>query len=518
MDVLRFATAGSVDDGKSSLIGRLLYDSKNLFDDQLEAVQRASHQRGSNALELALLTDGLRAEREQNITIDVAYRYFSTPRRKFIIADTPGHLQYTRNMVTGVSRVDLSVILVDATKGILPQSKRHTAVSSALGVPRLVAAINKMDLVGYDQSRFEELAEEFRLLAAKFGSQPVDVIPVSALLGDNVVDASPNLAWFQGPTLLGFLESVTPNGRDDSGPFRMFVQHVIRSNGDYRGLAGRPSAGSIQPGERVTLLPGGQRATVTDVRGPDGLVKAGRAGEAMSLRLAENIDVSRGTLVVRSGEEPTEASELSATVCWMSERTLGQGNSILIAHGTRRVFATVVAIESRIEIETLREEPAEGLENNDLGRVRLRTLEPIYVEPYAGRRETGALLIIDPASLITVGAGMVDAVHAPFSLASSGAGSMVSLWGAGSRHLAERIRQIRPAVVILDEREAEGGVNSDRPASEEAIRRLNEIAKLLVGQGLGVLLIRSAEHPGGFEVPSGDDAIALAQILNSLPG
>ena len=517
MDVLRLATAGSVDDGKSSLIGRLLYDSKNLYDDQLAAVERASQRRGSHALELALLTDGLRAEREQNITIDVAYRYFTTPIRKFIIADTPGHLQYTRNMVTGVSRVNVSVILVDASKGLLPQSNRHAAISLIFGVPVLVVVVNKMDLIDWDQDRFEAIQAEFRALAQNLGNPQLAFIPASALHGDNVVDRSIRSDWYKGPTLLEFLESVkVPEEHKDEPigePFRMLVQHVIRSDEQYRSLAGTPISGTLRTGDTVTILPGGGTATVATIGTPDGAVEQSERGVPLTVQLAENVDVGRGTMISAGAPVP-EIREFTAVVSWMTETPLVAGRDLLFQQGPRRVAGRADAVISEFEISNLTEQPAERLENNGLGTVRFRTSEPLFLEPFANRRELGKVLLIDPTTFATVGAALVKTVQTGSGpkTTTALAAKTREIRGSAAAIVAETIAKDHPEVAVITLDELESGLNSDRPDPIEAVRRARELAAVLNQFGRPVLLIGDELGDQALVVEADFDAVR-AEIL-----
>jgi sulfate adenylyltransferase large subunit len=513
MDVLRIATAGSVDDGKSSLIGRLLYDSKNLYDDQLAAVERASEQRGSHALELALLTDGLRAEREQNITIDVAYRYFTTPVRKFIIADTPGHLQYTRNMVTGVSRVDVSVILVDASKGLLPQSNRHAAISMIFGVPVLVVVVNKMDLIDWNQGRFEAIQADFRSLAQNLGNPQLAFIPASALHGDNVVDRSTRSDWYKGPTLLEFLESVKFPEEPKEQPFRMLVQHVIRSDEQYRGLAGTPISGTIRNRDTVTILPGGGAATVATIRTPDGAVDQSERGVPLTIQLAENVDVGRGTMISASASLP-EIREFTAVVSWMAETPLVAGRDLLFQQGPRRVAGRADAVTNEFEISNLTEQPAERLENNGLGTVRFRTSEPLFLEPFANRRELGKVLLIDPTTFATVGAALVKTVHTQSGPTTTIALSAKTreIRGHAAATVAEAIAKDHPEVAVITLDELESGLNSDLPDPIEATRRARELAAILNQFGRPVLLVGDQLGDHAVMIDADSDAVR-AEIL-----
>ncbi|HEY5342146.1 MAG TPA: GTP-binding protein [Solirubrobacteraceae bacterium] len=446
LDLLRFTTAGSVDDGKSTLIGRLLYDTKQVFEDQLEHVAQASERRGGEgALDLALLTDGLRAEREQGITIDVAYRYFATPKRRFIIADCPGHRQYTRNMVTGASTADLAVILIDARNGVLEQSKRHAFISALLGIPHLVVAVNKMDLVEHSQARFEELVQEFEGFAGKLTGigtgtgmgRDIAYIPISALEGDNVVERAERMAWYDGPTLLELLEQVeVAYDHPYDRPARFPVQWVIRPGGtiaasdgaavngsaangpmgtsggaetsDYRGYAGQLASGALRKGDEVTVLPSGRTTKIAAIDTYDGELEEAMAPMSLTLRLEDELDVSRGETICRPDEAPTVARELEADVCWMAERPLRPGGRYVIKQTTRNATAVVDEISDHVDVDTLeRGAPPAELGLNDIGRVRLRTSAPLVFDPYASNRRTGSFILIDEASNETVGAGMI---------------------------------------------------------------------------------------------------------------
>ena len=413
-ELLRFATAGSVDDGKSTLIGRLLHDSKSIFEDQLEAVELSSQRRGDTYVNLALLTDGLRAEREQGITIDVAYRYFATPRRKFIIADTPGHVQYTRNMVTGASLADLAIVLVDARKGVIEQSRRHAFLATLLGIRHLVLCVNKMDLVDWSEEVFDTIAREFEAFVEAIDSThevEVTPIPVSALNGDNVVDASPNLSWYSGPPLLEHLEKVDVHDHDPvEGRFP--VQYVIRpmsdEHHDYRGYAGQVAGGTFHPGDEVVVLPSGLRSTVAAIDTLEGEVGEAFAPMAVTLRLTDEIDISRGDLIAPAGQEPTVTNELVADICWMIDKPLAAGNKYSIKHTTRMAKAVVTELVHRLDVNTLEqdEEPTElGL--NGIGRVKLRVSSPLAVDAYAVNRITGSFILVDDATNATAGAGLI---------------------------------------------------------------------------------------------------------------
>jgi sulfate adenylyltransferase large subunit len=410
-ELLRLATAGSVDDGKSTLIGRLLHDSKSILEDQLEHVQLTSERRGDGYLNLALLTDGLRAEREQGITIDVAYRYFQTPRRKFIIADTPGHEQYTRNMVTGASTADLSIVLVDARKGVSEQTRRHAYIASLLRIPHVVVCVNKMDLVGYDEDVFYTILEQMTDWAARLQIPDMTFIPISALHGDNVVERSPGMQWYGGAPLLYHLEHVVIAPDRNLNDVRFPVQWVIRpmsdEHHDYRGYAGQIAGGVIRPGDEVVVMPSGQRTTVSAIDSYAGELEAAFPTMSVALRLGDQVDISRGDMIVEAEDQPVSARDLEAMVCWMSEQPLQPRGRYSIKHTTRSARAIVEQIEHRVDVNTLGHVSASQLELNEIGRVRLRCSSPLVVDPYARNRTTGSFILIDEASNDTVGAGMV---------------------------------------------------------------------------------------------------------------
>ncbi|WP_262848072.1 sulfate adenylyltransferase subunit 1 [Mumia quercus] len=413
MDLLRFATAGSVDDGKSTLIGRLLLDSKAIFEDQLEAVERTSADKGYDYTDLALLTDGLRSEREQGITIDVAYRYFATPRRKFIIADTPGHVQYTRNMVTGASTADLGLVLVDARTGLTEQSRRHAVILSLLRVPHLVLAVNKMDLVDYDQSVYEKIRDEFDTFAAKLTIPDLTIIPISALQGDNVVERSANMPWYQGTSLLHHLENVHVSSDRDLVDVRFPVQYVVRPKSDefhdYRGYAGQVAGGVLKPGDKVQVLPSGFTTTIEGIDLFDQSVTEAFPPMSVTVRLADDLDVSRGDMICRPQNAPTPTQDIDAMICWMTNEPLRPRQKLAIKHTTRNARALVKDIQYRLDINTLHRDQETGeLGLNEIGRVRLRTTAPLFVDPYEKNRTTGSFILIDEATGITVGAGMIN--------------------------------------------------------------------------------------------------------------
>ena len=412
-ELLRFATCGSVDDGKSTLIGRLLYDSKQVLADQLEHVQDVSERRGDGYVNLALLTDGLRAEREQGITIDVAYRAFATPRRRFIIADCPGHEQYTRNMVTGSSTADLSIVLVDARNGVVQQSRRHASIASLLRIPHLVVCVNKMDLVDWDEGVFDGVVAQFAEVAARLDIPDVTFIPISARLGDNVVDGSGHMPWYQGPSLLHHLEQVDIPAGHDLADTRFPVQWVIRpqdpEHPDYRGYAGQVAGGVLTPGDEVVVLPSGRTSRIAAIDTLDGELDRAVAPMSVTVLLEDDLDIARGDMIARRDAPPVVTRELDAMVCWMAEAPLRPGARYVIKHTTRSVRAVVDAVEDRLDIETLRPDESAGeLALNDIGRVRLRLSGPLAVDPYARNRETGAFILIDESTNDTVAAGMIS--------------------------------------------------------------------------------------------------------------
>jgi len=413
VELLRLATAGSVDDGKSTLIGRLLYDSKAIFEDQLASVERASVQRGHEYTNLALLTDGLRAEREQGITIDVAYRYFATPRRKFIIADTPGHVQYTRNMVTGASTADVAVVLVDARRGLLEQSRRHAYLATLLHIPHLVVAINKMDLVDWSEERYRSIVADFSSFAdSLLEVADVTFIPLSALRGDNVVDKSAVMGWYDGLPLLEHLETVQIAEDRNLVNMRFPVQYVIRpmsdAQHDYRGYAGQVAGGTMRPGDEVVVLPDRLRSRISSIDTYDGPIEEAFTGMSVTVRLADHIDVSRGDMIVAAGDEPSTSQDVEAIVCWMVDQPLRQGGRYAIKHTTRWARAMVAELTYRLDVNTLsKDESATELGLNEIGRVRLRITAPLMHDPYHENRLTGSFILVDEATNVTAGAGMI---------------------------------------------------------------------------------------------------------------
>lgn len=413
MDMLRFATAGSVDDGKSTLIGRLLLDSKSIFEDQLEAVESTSHQKGYDYTDLALLTDGLRSEREQGITIDVAYRYFATPTRKFIIADTPGHIQYTRNMVTGASTADLGLVLVDARQGLTEQSRRHAVLLSLLRVPHLVLAVNKMDLVDFDEATYEAIHAEFTQFATKLNIPDLVVIPISALQGDNVVHRSENMPWYHGPTLMHHLEHVHVASDRDLVDTRFPVQFVVRPKSDkyhdYRGYAGQVAGGILKPGDEVIVLPSGMTSTIEAIDLFDKEIGEAYPPMSVTVRLTDDVDVSRGDMIARVNNYPKPSQDIDAMICWMTNAPLRPRQKLAIKHTTRMGRTLVKDIQYRLDVNTLhRDLEANQLGLNEIGRVQLRTTVPLLCDSYAKNRVTGSFILIDEATGVTVGAGMIN--------------------------------------------------------------------------------------------------------------
>ena len=519
--LLRIATAGSVDDGKSTLIGRLLYDSKAVMEDQLAAVERTSRERGNDYTDLALVTDGLRSEREQGITIDVAYRYFATAKRKFIIADTPGHIQYTRNMVTGTSTAQLVIVLVDARHGLLEQSRRHAFLASLLGVQHVVLAVNKMDLIDWDEERFAAIRDEFHAFAARLDIHDVTTIPMSALNGDNVVTKSDKAPWYDGPPLLSFLEDVYIAGDRNLVDARFPVQYVIRpqtlEHADHRSYAGTVASGVLRPGDEIVVLPSGKTSRITTIDGPTGPVDEAFPPMAVSISLADDIDVSRGDMLSRPQNQPTATTEFDATVCWMAdEASLEPGRDYIIKQTTRTTRARVVSLDYRLDVNTLhRDKSATALKLNELGRVTLRTQVPLLLDEYARNSTTGSFILIDSDTNVTVAAGMVrDTVPACARTASPNTvrhQSLVSatdrltkgrtLWftglsGSGKSSVAVLVEQKLlergcPAY-ILDGDNLRHGLNADLGFSmadrAENLRRLAHVATLMADAGLTVLV------------------------------
>jgi len=411
-ELLRFTTAGSVDDGKSTLIGRLLFDSKSIFEDQLEAVRETSERRGEEGVNLALLTDGLKSEREQGITIDVAYRYFATPKRKFIIADTPGHIQYTRNMVTGASTANVALILIDARKGVLEQTRRHAFIASLLQIPHLVVCVNKMDLVEYSRERYEEIKEEFEKFSYKLDVKDVHFIPISALKGDNVVDRSKNTDWYDGTTLLYYLENVHIGSDHNFIDARFPVQYVVRPNTDdyhdYRGYAGRVAGGVFKPGDDVMLLPSGFTSKIKQINTYEGPIEEAYPPMSVTLQLENELDLSRGDMIVRKNNKPEVGQDLEVMICWFNERPIKLRGKYTLMHTTQEVRCVIKEIRYKLDINTLhRNQEDTNIEMNDICRVALRTTKPLFYDAYRKNRITGSIILIDEATNETVGAGMI---------------------------------------------------------------------------------------------------------------
>ncbi len=412
--LLRFLTCGSVDDGKSTLIGRLLFDTKTILADTLSAIERTSQKRGMEAVDLSLLTDGLQAEREQGITIDVAYRYFSTGTRKYIIADAPGHEQYTRNMVTAASTANLAIILVDARKGVLTQTRRHSYLAHLVNIPHLLVAVNKMDLVNYDQAVFEKIKADYLAFAAQLGIEDVRFIPLSALNGDMVVDRGEALSWYKGPTLLEILEAAPGAHSEQAEAFRFPVQFVCRPQDsanpelhDYRGFMGRVESGELAVGEAVTVLPSGRETRVKDIQIGGQSIPAAVSEQSVTLLLEDEIDISRGDMIVRSAARPQVVKQIDTTVCWLAETPLDRARTYLIRHTTREVKAKVASIDYRVDVNTLEQQATDKLQMNDIARVSFKLAQPLFIDPYSQNRATGAFIVIDESTNNTIGAGMI---------------------------------------------------------------------------------------------------------------
>jgi bifunctional enzyme CysN/CysC len=515
-DLLRFLTCGSVDDGKSTLIGRLLYESKLVYEDQLAALNADSKKHGTQGeeLDLALLVDGLAAEREQGITIDVAYRFFSTEKRKFIVADTPGHEQYTRNMVTGASTADLAIILIDARKGVLTQTRRHSYIVSLLGIRHVVLAVNKMDAVGYAEGVFNSIVAEYLPFARQLGLNEVTCIPVSALKGDNILEASPNLRWYQGPALMQHLESVEVEDRTQSAPFRLPVQWVNRPSSDFRGFAGQIASGRVNVGDRIRALPSGAEARVARIVTHDGDLPHAIAGQSVTLTLDREIDVSRGDLLASSAEAAEVADQFEATLIWMHEQPMQPGRQYLMKVGTRTVNATLAAPKHRVNVNTLEKQAAQQLELNEIGLCQITLDRPVAFDPYAQNRDTGGFILIDKLSNDTVGAGLLDAalrradnIHwQALDVTRAGRAQLkgqraCTLWftglsGAGKSTIAnlveKRLHVLGRHTYLLDGDNVRHGLNKDLGFTDadrvENIRRVAEVTKLMVDAGLIVLV------------------------------
>jgi bifunctional enzyme CysN/CysC len=549
--LLRFITCGSVDDGKSTLIGRLLYETQAIFDDQLAALGTDSRRFGTRGaeLDLALLVDGLQAEREQGITIDVAYRYFSTERRQFIVADTPGHEQYTRNMVTGASTADLAVILIDARKGVLTQTRRHSYLLRLLGIRQVVLAVNKMDLVGYAREVFEGIVADFRTFAARIDLIDVTPIPLSAALGDNVTRAAGTMPWYSGATLLAHLEAAPGDARPAAEPFRFPVQWINRPDADFRGFAGRIVSGSVRPGERVRVLPSGREARVARLVTADGDLSEAAAGQSLTLTLDADVDVGRGDVLASADAAPEVADQFEATIVWLNEEPMLQGRAYLMKTGTRTVAATVTPLKHRINVDTLEHTAAERLELNDIGVCELELDQPIAFEPYERSRALGGFILIDRISNATVGAGLIhfalrrshnihwQALDVDKQLRARQKGQracvlwLTGLSGAGKSSIANRIEKQLTAqgrhTYLLDGDNVRHGLNKDLGFAAqdrvENIRRVAEVSRLMVDAGLIVLvsfispfraergMARALFAPGEFFEIFVDTPLALAE-------
>jgi bifunctional enzyme CysN/CysC len=514
--LLRFITCGSVDDGKSTLIGRLLYDSKRLFDDQLAALENDSRRHGTQGagIDYALLLDGLAAEREQGITIDVAYRYFDTDKRKYIVADCPGHEQYTRNMATGASTADVAVVLVDARKGLLTQTRRHSYIVSLLGIRQVVLAVNKMDLVGYDQATFDAISRDYRALAAQLGIEQVQCIPLSALEGDNLSSASVNTPWYAGPNLIEHLDTLQLDTHDVASGLRLPVQYVNRPSQNFRGFAGTIAAGSVQPGDAVVVLPSSRRSTVAKVFDANGEVPSARAGQAITLTLSDEIDISRGDVIAAAGDPPEVSDQFAAHVLWMDDAALLPGRPYWLQIGARTVSASISEIKHRIDVNTQEAMAAKRLALNEVGVCNLSLDEPIAFEPYARNRALGGFILIDRQTNATVGAGTLDFalrragnVHWQHLDVDKAARARIKgqtpkvLWftglsGAGKSTVAnlvdKRLHALGHHTFILDGDNVRHGLNRDLGFTDEDrvenIRRVAEVARLMADAGLIVLV------------------------------
>ena len=411
--LLRFTTAGSVDDGKSTLIGRLLYDSKSIFEDQLQAVESSSKKKGLETTDLSLLTDGLRAEREQGITIDVAYRYFATPKRKFIIADTPGHVQYTRNMVTGASTSDLAIILIDARHGLVEQTHRHSFIASLLGIKHLVVCVNKMDLAEFSEARFHEITQAFRNFSSRLAVPDIKFIPISALLGDNVLDASNHMPWYKGSTLLEHLEEVHVGSDRNLQDCRFPVQYVIRpqlnESRDFRGYAGRIASGIFKVGDEIVALPSGMKSRISKIFIGEKSTEKAFPPQSVTITLSDDIDLSRGDMIVRENNQPRSVQEIDAQICWMGDEPLNPSARYLVRHGTSEIKSMIREVMYKMDINTLhRDETDKNIGMNDIARIRLRTASPLLVDDYRRNHTTGSFVLIDPRSNLTVAAGFIS--------------------------------------------------------------------------------------------------------------
>ena len=535
-DLLRFSTAGSVDDGKSTLIGRLLYDTQSVYDDQLSSI-RGKGTTAPGQIDFALLTDGLRAEREQGITIDVAYRYFSTPRRKFIIADTPGHEQYTRNMATGASTADAAVVLIDASKGVLIQSRRHAYIASLLRVRHILVAVNKMDLIGYDQARFDAIERDFSAVLGQIAADtgnPVEAtfVPVSALAGDNIVHGSIAMRWYDGPSLLELLESLPTSQDTRTAPFRFPVQRVLRPDHTFRGFAGQIASGTVRPGDTITVLPSGRSAEVERIVTWDGDLSEARAPLSVSLVLNRELDISRGDLLVSAQTPATIARRIMAALVWMDQRPLDCSRRYLLKHTSQTVPAFVAAIDHRTDIGTLMHEPAETLEMNGIGVATLNLLRPIAFDPYGQTRSTGAFILIDPETNATVAAGMIRSAHRsptapeatnPLSTGPVTAEERAAHWGhrggllelSGRRELINQIeRSLLQAGAVTTRIDTAHEIFKSRPGLLESLVNLKieagVLALIVVASDSDKLIARANNHQIALQVT--DPLLAISAI------
>ncbi|MBI3681449.1 MAG: sulfate adenylyltransferase subunit CysN [Acidobacteria bacterium] len=479
-ELLRLSTAGSVDDGKSTLIGRLLYDAQGIYEDQLAGIRKSKVNRSTGPIDFSLLTDGLRAEREQGITIDVAYRHFSTPKRKFIIADTPGHEQYTRNMATGASTASLAVVLVDARNGVLPQTRRHATISSLLGIPRLVLAVNKMDLAGYSREVFEQIRADFLAFAGGLGFAGMLAIPVSALEGENVARRGTGMPWYDGPSLLEHLETVPVAGRRFDQPLRFAVQYVIRPDQHFRGYAGQVASGAVRKGDPVLVLPGGQRSQVASITTFDGEMARATAPDSVIITLEDERDISRGDMLVHPEALPQIARHFEAHLVWMTDDPLAKGRSLLVKHTTQQVSARVQSIESKLDIHTMVRKPAPVLELNDIGIVRIEASRPLFFDPYRENRSTGSFILIDPLTNGTVGAGMILTA---IDRRAAGAGRVTSSERqARNGHTPALLALANPALATrLERRLFDHGCQVMAMENSEAASALRDAGLIVIG-------------------------------------
>lgn len=524
MDILRFTTAGSVDDGKSTLIGRMLYDSKAIFQDQMEDLERASTLRGDDEVDLALLTDGLRAEREQGITIDVAYRYFSTPKRKFIIADTPGHVQYTRNMITGASTADLAIILIDARKGVLTQSKRHGFIASLLGISHLLVAVNKMDLVDWSEDIYNRIVEDYVTFSEKLNIHDMSFIPISALKGDNVVDKSKKMPWYSGTTVMHHLETVTISADRNLIDFRFPVQYVVRQHPDFRGFAGRVASGTIKVGEEIISLPSGTESRIKELIFSETNQEEAFEGQSIIITLEDEIDISRGDMIVRKHNIPVISNKFEATLCWLDNtKPLNTSSNYIVQHTTRSLQGRVRNLRYKIDVTTLHRETAEQLVLNEIGRVQIETASPLFLDPYRKNRQSGSFILIDPVTNLTVAAGMIIKEIEKIDLESAEEKKSTNVvwedrlirkeerekkqghrahifWFTGlsgsgkttlAREFEKKLFDEGKQVYLLDGDNVRHGINSDLGFTEkerqENIRRVGHIARIMYDAGFIVL-------------------------------